>query len=510
MSDVVEYIVRMKDELSPKLSGIQSLVQGIGVALAGVFAVQQVAQFAAESVKAFTESEKAAAQLKATLASTGGGIGVTIDQLIEQAKELQKTTLFEDDSIIQMDSVLATFTAIKGAIATEAIPAILDLSAKMGQDLQTSAVQVGKALNDPINGISALRRVGVSFTDSQEAVIKKLSETGHVAEAQAMILKELNTEFGGSARAAYDAASPMEKLNNKIADMYENFGALFVKIQVALAPAFERVIDLLNKLSAGLENAVAWAKENHTYIEALGVAVVAAAGAYGIYIVVTQAVVAWETLKYMWMMRSVIATTLLTTVQAALNIVMTANPVGLVVVAIAALAAGIYIAYQKSEQFRAVMAGLFSVIKNDFYPILKAYGELWLGIITFSPETFKNGVAQMGDAIKNLANIKQDFNLGYNESLKESAASKAAEVAKAGKTTVKSPVKTATVTPLAGSKETVVTGSKSLNIKIDIREMIGVKTFTSTGSEAMDIKTFGQKVLQVMTTAINDAQIITE
>ena len=63
-------------------------------------------------------------------------------------------------------------------------------------------------------------------------------------------------------------------------------------------------------------------KENKIYVEALGVAVLAAAAAYGVYVVVTQAVVAWETLKYMWMMRSVIATTILTSAQAALNLVM--------------------------------------------------------------------------------------------------------------------------------------------------------------------------------------------
>lgn len=509
MADVVEYIVKLKDEMSPKLGGIKSIVEGIGIALAGVYSVQKVIEFANESVKAFTESEQAAAQLKATLSSTGGGIGLSFEQLTAQAKELQKTTLFDDDSIVKMDSVLATFTSIKGVIATDAIPAILDLSAKMGQDLQSSAVQVGKALNDPVQGITALRRVGVSFSDSQEAVIKKLAETGHLAEAQAMILKELNTEFGGSARAAFDAATPMQQLNNRINDMYENFGELFVRIQGAFLPIVEALINGMNALGDSIRTTIEWFKENKVIIETVAVAVGVATAAYLIYLAVTQAVVGWEILKYTWMMRSVISTALLTAAQEALNLIMSMNPIGAVITAIAAFAAGIYYAYQKSETFRAILKGLWYVIKDDLFPILKAYGEIWMGIVTFSPEKFKEGVADMGDAIKNLANIKRDFTLGVVDSLKESAAAKAADEAKT-KAPVLKKVGGATVNNTALKSENTVTGSKSLNIKIDIREMIGVKNFNSTNSEAMDLKTFSQKVLQVMTTAINDAQIITE
>lgn len=509
MADVVEYIVKLKDEMSGKLGGIKSIVEGIGVALAGVFAVEKVIEFERASVEAFSAMNLATGQLNATLQSTGGSIGLTAEKLEEIAEALSKTTLYSKTATVGMESILATFTAVHGEIAEGAIPAIQDLSAKMHQDLQSSAVQVGKALNDPIRGITALRRVGVSFTTSQEEVIKKLAETGHVAEAQAMILKELNTEFGGSARAAYDAATPMEKLKNRIEEMHENFGELFVRIQGAFLPVVEALINGMNALGDSIRNTIEWFKQNKVILETVAVAVGVATAAYLIYLAVTQAVVGWEILKYTWMMRSVISTALLTAAQEALNIIMSMNPIGAVITAIAAFAAGIYYAYQKSETFRAILKGLWYVIKDDLYPILKAYGEIWMGIVTFSPEKFKEGVSDMGDAIKNLANIKRDFTLGVVDSLKESAAAKAAEEAKT-KAPVLKKVGGATVNNTALKSESTVTGSKSLNIKIDIREMIGVKNFTSTGSEAMDLKTFSQKVLQVMTTAINDAQIITE
>ena len=79
--------------------------------------------------------------------------------------------------------------------------ASVNLSARLGQDLQSSAIQVGKALNDPIKGVTALQRVGVSFTAQQREQIKAMVEAGNVAGAQGIILGELEKQFGGAAEA---------------------------------------------------------------------------------------------------------------------------------------------------------------------------------------------------------------------------------------------------------------------------------------------------------------------
>ena len=255
MSDVVEYIIKLKDEMSGSLKTIEAntehlnktmkttenVVGGLKTAFIQFFAAQKILQFGVDSVKAYNESNLAAKQLEATIKSTNGALGISQEALSEQAKALQKMTLYDDDAILSMDSVLATFTAIKGTIYKDAVPAILDLSAKMGQDLQSSAVQVGKALNDPINGITALRRVGVSFSDSQEEVIKNLYNTGKVAEAQRLILAELNKEFGGSAKAAYEAADPLTKLKNRMNDIMENIGGGIVKLMDAVGLEVKKV-----------------------------------------------------------------------------------------------------------------------------------------------------------------------------------------------------------------------------------------------------------------------------
>ncbi len=76
------------------------------------------------------------------------------------------------------------------------------MSAVFGQDLSGSVTMLGKALEGPVEGLSALRRVGVSFTDAQKEVIAKLVETGQQAEAQRTILKTLADQVGGTAGLA--------------------------------------------------------------------------------------------------------------------------------------------------------------------------------------------------------------------------------------------------------------------------------------------------------------------
>jgi hypothetical protein len=80
---------------------------------------------------------------------------------------------------------------------------------RLGTDLKGSAVQLGKALNDPIAGVGALSRVGVTFTETQKDMIKTMVEAGNVAGAQTLILDELGKEFGGSAKALADPVTQL-------------------------------------------------------------------------------------------------------------------------------------------------------------------------------------------------------------------------------------------------------------------------------------------------------------
>ena len=178
------------------------------------------------------DAERSSKKLDAVLTSTGGAAGVTGDEIRQLAGDLQRVTDFEDDATIGAAGVLATFTQIRGDTFKSAIVAAQDLSAVMGQDLQSSVVQVGKALNDPIKGITALSRVGVSFSEQQKQQIKQLMQVGDIAGAQAVILGELQKEFGGAAQAVSD---PFTRMGNVIGDIGESIGGAILPTLQAVA-----------------------------------------------------------------------------------------------------------------------------------------------------------------------------------------------------------------------------------------------------------------------------------
>jgi len=140
-------------------------------------------------------------------------------------------SLFSDDAILGAQNVLATFTNIEGRNFGLATQSILDMSQALGMDLDSAAMQVGKALNDPIAGLSALSRSGVQFTADQEAMIKAMVEAGNVAGAQEIMMAELNTQFGGSAAAAVDTyAGQQVVLKEKMADIQQTLGEALMPI----------------------------------------------------------------------------------------------------------------------------------------------------------------------------------------------------------------------------------------------------------------------------------------
>jgi hypothetical protein len=196
--------------------------------------------FGAKAVGSFREQEEALKRVDAAIKSTGGAAGVTTDELATMAAELQKTTTFGDEATLAMQAVLLTFTNVKGDNFGLATNAILDMSAALGTDLQSSAIQVGKALNDPLLGISSLGRAGVQFTADQKALIKSLVQTGDVAGAQAIIIKELETQFGGMAEAL--AATPFGKYDQAL----NNLGDSFEEIGKALTPVITLLAELAN------------------------------------------------------------------------------------------------------------------------------------------------------------------------------------------------------------------------------------------------------------------------
>ena len=150
-------------------------------------AVQQGLQVFKWWMKVTEESEKAEKQLQARLVSTAHAAGLTADEIKNMATELQKVTTYDDEAILGGQNLLLTFTKIGKEVFPQATEAMLDLSTALGQDVKSSAIQLGKALNDPIQGVLALRRVGVQLSDQQEEQIKKFMKLNDVVSAQKIL-----------------------------------------------------------------------------------------------------------------------------------------------------------------------------------------------------------------------------------------------------------------------------------------------------------------------------------
>lgn len=196
-----------------------------GVSLGTLFTTGALAAGLKQAISDFSEAESIAARLEAVLNATGWAAGMSGTQIQELSGSLQDLSRFEDDAITRAQTLLLTFRNIKGDVFRDAVAAMLDMATILGGDLSGTAMQLGKALNDPVTGLNALRRAGVSFTEEQKATIKSMVELGDVAGAQQIILAELRAEFGGAAAAdAKTTAGAIDQLKNAWGELSEIVG----------------------------------------------------------------------------------------------------------------------------------------------------------------------------------------------------------------------------------------------------------------------------------------------
>lgn len=184
-----------------------------------------VAAAAYKSVDAFNEQEKVMNRIGAQLKATGNASGMTSKQISAMADEFSKLTNFDDDEILGGQSTLLKFKNIGQEVFPRATKAMLDFASVTGQDASTAAQTLGKALNNPLEASSALKRAGIDLTRSQEQQIEAFIKVGDVASAQNVILKELEGTMGGAAEAM---VSPVDQMKNGFGDLFKVIGELLM------------------------------------------------------------------------------------------------------------------------------------------------------------------------------------------------------------------------------------------------------------------------------------------
>ncbi|MQQ09110.1 hypothetical protein GFB49_11645 [Epibacterium sp. SM1979] len=213
---------------------------------AGTLATGAVALAFRDVIGLYDEQARAEAKVAQAVRQTGGAAGFTAAQLNEQASALQDLTRFGDEDILnKVTAQLLTFGNVSGQIFTDAQSLALDLATTLDGDLQSASIMLGKALNDPVKGLSAMSRAGITFSETQAEVIKDLAKTGDIAEAQRLILDEIATYYGGQAAAARDAgAGIVDAWSNTWGDVKEIVGGV--------------IVDTLPPIIAGLKDLIGW------------------------------------------------------------------------------------------------------------------------------------------------------------------------------------------------------------------------------------------------------------
>lgn len=206
---------------------------------------------AREAVRLWSVQEDAMAKVAQAVRQTGGAAGFTAGELYGMASALQEITTFGDEQTLNdVTAQLLTFTNIAGAQFERAQLSAMDLATVLGGNLQSSAIQLGKALNDPVRGLSALGESGIQFSDAQRALVKRLAETGRMAEAQTVILDELAKQYGGQAAAAAQTLSgQQQQLANAFGDLKEQVGEIVAQWLPALNRRLKQAVDWLQQLS---------------------------------------------------------------------------------------------------------------------------------------------------------------------------------------------------------------------------------------------------------------------
>lgn len=180
-------------------------------------------RFLGSSIGEFESAQSEARKLEAVLKATGNASGRTGAQMKSQATELQRLTGISDDAITGGQALLATFKNIGPQAFDRATRAALDLSVVFKGDLHAATLQLGKALNDPIRGITSLRRAGVDFTAQQQAQIRELVAQNQLLQAQRIILAEVEGQVGGAAEAT---ATATQKMKASWSDLKEEVGGV--------------------------------------------------------------------------------------------------------------------------------------------------------------------------------------------------------------------------------------------------------------------------------------------
>lgn len=396
-------ISKLSDDIDTKLTGASNRAKktlaglgkaaAVGMAAAAAGAVVLAKDIAMAGERASTANARTE-QIAKSMGLFGDRTGEVTGRLHKLAEATARQTGMDHNAIKLTQSKLMTFEGLAktadtvGGSFDRATQAAVDMAAAGFGTAEQNAVQLGKALQDPIKGITALARNGVTFTDAEKKKIEVMVKSGKVHEAQDLILKSLEKQTGGTAKATADASARIkvsmdqakekaglwllplwEKVAAWIVDKgipyFERFGQAAKRTFERAKPRLEqfrqfiidRVIPAIKDMGDRFTKFADWVKNNSGWLLPLVGAIATMTATWKAYLLVTKVITG---LKVLWAAKTVI----LTGAQMALNGALRANPIGIIITLLAGIAAALVIAYKRSDTFKRIVDNAFRVVSN--------------------------------------------------------------------------------------------------------------------------------------------------
>lgn len=202
LDDAQDELKETKQDAEQTTKSLRGMAKGLGAVAAAAIGIGGVGALFRNVAREAETFETSMLKINAIIRATGGVAGKTGDDLLSFAKSLALNTLESTEGVLEAQQRLLTFRKIQGDVFDRAIVASADLAAAMGTNLSGASIMLGRALEDPERGLTALTRTGTVFTESQKEMVKQLVQAGKLQQAQSLILEELEGQYGGTAQAA--------------------------------------------------------------------------------------------------------------------------------------------------------------------------------------------------------------------------------------------------------------------------------------------------------------------
>jgi len=395
-----------------------------------VAAGQLIADFAKKAASSLQSVVKSGLDYNAQMESylTNFKVMLGDEQLaaekLEEIRRMAASTPFSLSDLTEGTQTLLQF-GVAADDTTGVLKRLGDISLGNADKLQTLVRAYGKMSSaqkvtlENVNmmidaGFNPLNQICDATGESMSALYKRISD-GKVSFNELEAAVAAATSEGGQFYNGMLEAS--QNFNGRLSTLKDNVAALTGELTSGLFSALGDILVKANELVVSItedDAKMAALKETIGVLTAAVVAVTAAVLSYKATVAAATAITALHTAATTAMAAAhkaaAAGATGLQVAQAALNTVLSANPIGLVV---AALAAGLVTAYHTSETFRSAVDSAFSAIQKTASNVIGSVVD-WINELV---ARIKGAAAALGSLKNGLGAAKDAYNEAYSDSI---------------------------------------------------------------------------------------------